>query len=213
MLHGEILVDPWNTKEYGMDTMMNTTDALAGYRVLLLPGWLGSDEGHWQTRWVALHGFETIEQNDWTWPRRGDWMARLDEVLLTGADRRPVVLVAHSLGCQLVAAWAAHSRHTGRVRCALLVAPPDTERADMPPQLHNWRPIRRGRLPFPAVAVVSSNDPYCAPERAAGMCADWGIPSVEAGPRGHLNDASGLGDWPQGLALLAALVNAPSVQP
>ncbi|WP_294001189.1 RBBP9/YdeN family alpha/beta hydrolase, partial [Sphaerotilus sp.] len=161
----------------------------------------------------ALHGFETIEQNDWTWPRRGDWMARLDEVLLTGADRRPVVLVAHSLGCQLVAAWAAHSRHTGRVRCALLVAPPDTERADMPPQLHNWRPIRRGRLPFPAVAVVSSNDPYCAPERAAGMCADWGIPSVEAGPRGHLNDASGLGDWPQGLALLAALVNAPSVRP
>jgi uncharacterized protein len=221
MLHGEILVDPWNTKEYGMDMTMNTTlgatlgtmQALAGYRILLLPGWLGSGEGHWQTRWVALHGFETIEQDDWTWPRRGDWMARLDEVLLTGPDLRPVVLVAHSLGCQLVAAWAAHSRHTGRVRCALLVAPPDTERADMPPQLHNWRPIRRGRLPFPAVAVVSSNDPYCAPERAAGMCADWGIPSVQAGPHGHLNDTSGLGDWPQGLALLAALVNAPSVRP
>jgi predicted alpha/beta hydrolase family esterase len=196
-----------------MNTTLGTTQVLAGERVLLLPGWLGSGEGHWQTRWAALHGFETIEQDDWTWPRRGDWMARLDEVLLTGPDRRPVVLVAHSLACQLVAAWAAHSCHTGLVRCALLVAPPDTERADMPPQLHNWRPIRRGRLPFPALAVVSSDDPYCAPERAAGMCADWGITSVEAGPRGHLNDTSGLGDWPQGLALLAALVNAPSVRP
>jgi uncharacterized protein len=200
-----------------MDMTMNTAQALAGCRVLLLPGWLGSGEGHWQTRWAALHGFETVEQDDWTWPRRGDWMARLDDVLLSGLDRRPAVLVAHSLGCQLVAAWAEHSRHTGLVRGALLVAPPDTERADMPPQLHNWRPIRWGRLPFAAVAVVSSDDPCCAPERAVRMCADWGVRVVEAGPRGHLNHDTGLGDWPDGLALLAGLVaasgNAPSVQP
>jgi predicted alpha/beta hydrolase family esterase len=134
-------------------------------------------------------------------------MARLDDVLLSGQgpDERPVVLVAHSLGCQLVAAWASHSRHTGRVRSALLVAPPDTERADMPPQLHNWRPMRRGRLPFRAVAVVSSDDPYCDRLRALGLCADWGAEVVEAGPRGHLNAESGLGDWAAGLALVQAL--------
>ncbi|MEX8494745.1 RBBP9/YdeN family alpha/beta hydrolase [Sphaerotilus sp.] len=194
---------------------MNTSAAWKACRVLLLPGWLGSGEGHWQTRWAALHGFTLVEQDDWTWPRRGDWMARLDDVLLS--DPRPALLVAHSLGCQLVAAWAAHSRHTGRVRGALLVAPPDTERDDMPPQLHNWRPMRRGRLPFAATAVVSSDDPYCAPDRAAGLCVDWGARAVVAGPRGHLNAESGLGDWPDGLALVAALagalVNAPSVQP
>ena len=49
-------------------------------------------------------------------------MARLDEVLLE--DDTPAVLVAHSLGCQLVSAWAAHSRLTARVHAALLVAPP-----------------------------------------------------------------------------------------
>ena len=91
-----------------------------GLRVLILPGWLDSDDGHWQSRWQALHGFERVQQADWTWPRRGDWMARLDEVLL--ADDRSVVLVAHSLGCQLVAAWAAHSKHSRRVIGALLVA-------------------------------------------------------------------------------------------
>jgi predicted alpha/beta hydrolase family esterase len=177
-------------------------------RILHLPGWLDSDPGHWQARWWGRPGHEKLEQSDWQWPRRGDWMARLDEVLLAGNDQpaRPVVLVAHSLGCQLTAAWAAHSRHTARVHAALLVAPPDTERGDMPPQLHNWRPMSRARLPFPAIAVVSSNDPYCDPARARGLCADWGAEVVDAGAAGHLNTASGLGDWPQGWALLQRLL-------
>jgi uncharacterized protein len=173
------------------------------HRVLLLPGWLNSGEGHWQTRWEALHRDQRVQQDDWVWPRRGDWMAQLDEALL--ADPRPALLVAHSLGCQLVAAWATHSQHTGRVKGALLVAPPDTEREDMPPNLFNWRPIIRQPLPFPAQLVYSSNDPYCSEPRALGMAADWGVPSpINAGPLGHLNGDSGLGDWPAGRALLAS---------
>lgn len=173
-------------------------------RVLLLPGWLNSDPEHWQSCWEAQYGDERVEQSDWNWPRRGDWMARLDEVLQ--ADPRPCVLVAHSLGCQLVASWAEHSAHTAHVKGALLVAPPDTEATDMPPQLHNWRPIRRTRLPFPALAVISSDDPYCRPERAVEMAADWGAELLMAGPRGHLNTASNLGAWPEGRALLAAWI-------
>ena len=139
---------------------------------LLLPGWLNSDAMHWQSRWEALHGCKRVQQADWQWPRRGDWMARLDDVLLD--DARPAVLVAHSLGCQLVASWAAHSRHTARVVAALLVAPPDTERDDMPQNLFNWRPIARQRLPFASLVVTSSDDPYCSAERGAQMAADWG---------------------------------------
>ncbi len=172
-------------------------------RVLLLPGWQNSDPGHWQSLWEQQFGYERVEQADWDWPRRGDWMARLDEVLL--ADPRPAVLVAHSLGCQLVASWAEHSSLTDRVLGALLVAPPDTEAAEMPPQLHNWRPIRRGRLPFPAITVISNDDPFCALDRATQMAADWGSRRVLAGPLGHLNTASGLGDWSEGQALLASL--------
>jgi predicted alpha/beta hydrolase family esterase len=172
-------------------------------RVLLLPGWQNSGPGHWQSRWEALYGDERVEQHDWDWPRRGDWMARLDEVLLESDV--PALLAAHSLGCQLVASWAEHSQHTGRVAGALLVAPPDTERADMPPQLHNWRPIRRSRLPFPGIAVVSGDDPFCTPERSTQMAADWGASVVMAGPRGHLNADSGLGDWPEGRELLESL--------
>jgi predicted alpha/beta hydrolase family esterase len=172
-------------------------------RVLLLPGWLDSGPDHWQSRWEALHGDTRVVQDDWLWPKRGDWMARLEEVLLEGDA--PALLVGHSLGCQLVAAWAAHSQHTARVKGALLVAPPDIERDDMPPNLVPWRTIVRRRLPFGAIAVTSSDDPYGAPERAARMASDWGADRVDIGARGHINGESGLGDWPEGRALLGCL--------
>lgn len=173
-------------------------------RILTLPGWLNSDPDHWQSRWERQFGYQRVEQSDWQWPRRGDWMARLDEVLLS--DDAPAVLVAHSLGCQLVASWAEHSQHSHRVIAALLVAPPDTERDDIPPQLHNWRPIRRTTLPFASLAVISSDDPFCAPEVATQMAADWGASVLIAGPLGHLNTESKLGDWPEGQALLVQLM-------
>jgi uncharacterized protein len=172
-------------------------------RILLLPGWLDSGPGHWQTRWESVHGDLRVVQSDWLWPKRGDWMARLEEVLLE--DDTPALLAAHSLGCQLVAAWAAHSRHTARVQGALLVAPPDIEREDMPPNLTAWRPIVRARLPFAAIVVSSSDDPYCAAEQSAGMAREWGAERVDIGARGHINGDSGLGDWPEGRALLECL--------
>ena len=173
-------------------------------RILLLPGWLDSGPDHWQSRWESVHGDQRVQQADWEWPRRGDWMARLAEVLLE--DTRPTVLVAHSLGCQLVAAWSAHSLHVDRVKAALLVAPPDTEREDMPPNLFNWRPIVRERLPFASLVVTSSDDPYCSATRSAQMVADWGGTAVDIGARGHINGESGLGDWPEGRSLLTALL-------
>ncbi len=173
-------------------------------RVLLLPGWNGSGASHWQSRWEARYGHRRVEQDDWLWPRRGDWMARLDEVLLE--DESPAVLVAHSLGCHLVAAWAAHTQHTARVRAALLVAPADPQRDDAPPNLYNWRPIVRQRLPFASLLVASSNDPWCSLTEAAALAADWGSAWCLLGAHGHINGESGLGDWDAGHALLKSLV-------
>jgi uncharacterized protein len=172
-------------------------------RVLILPGWQNSGPSHWQSLWQAAHGFERVEQADWGWPRRGDWMARLDEVLLDVDG--PFVLAAHSLGCQLVAAWAAHSRHTARVQGALLVAPPDTARQDMPPQLSTWRQIVMKRLPFATHVVYSTDDPYCAADRTLAMARAWGARTTPLGAYGHINGDSGLGAWPQGLQWLCEL--------
>jgi len=172
-------------------------------RVLLLPGWLDSGPDHWQSRWERAFGWQRVVQDDWQWPRRGDWMARLEDTLL--ADDRPAVLVAHSLGCHLVAAWAAHSSHTVRVRGALLVAPPDTERADTPPQLFNWRPMVRGRLPFAAQVFYSDDDPFGSTANALALASCWGAHATGLGRRGHLNADSGLGDWADGVAAVRRL--------
>ena len=175
---------------------------MAQATVLLLPGWQGSGPQHWQMRWAALHGHTVVEQDDWLRPRRGDWLARLDEVVVDtpgcGAD---IVLAAHSLGCIQVAAWAAVSRYTARIRGALLVAPGDVERADLREQIPGWAPIVRQRLPFAATLVGSRNDPYCDLARARALAQDWGAHWVDLGDAGHINADSGLGDWPEGLAL------------
>jgi uncharacterized protein len=175
----------------------------AGSGVLLLPGWLDSGPGHWQTLWQSTHGDQRVEQSDWAWPRRGDWMARLDEVVQ--AQPAPVRLAAHSLGCHLVAAWAGHSRHTSRVRAALLVAPPDLEPDTVPPQLQGWRPPARGRLPFPSLVVASDDDPYASVEAAQSLARAWGSAWRLEPARGHLNANSGLGHWPAARAWLMGL--------
>ena len=174
-------------------------------RILLLPGWQDSGAGHWQTLWEQGQGHQRVQQADWLWPRRGDWMMQLEETLL--ADERPALLAAHSLGCHLVAAWAAHSQHTRRVLGALLVAPPDLERADLPPQVLAWAPIQRRPLPFASIAVLSQDDPCSAPARSLQLAANWGSRIVTLGRAGHINAHSGLGGWPEGLALLHALAH------
>jgi uncharacterized protein len=173
------------------------------FRTLILPGWRNSGPGHWQSLWERSQAFERVEQSDWDRPLRGDWMARLDEVLLD--DARPVRLVAHSLGCHLVAHWAAHSQHTGRVRCALLVAPPDVTRGDFPPAMASWRAPSMKTLPFPAHLVFSTDDPFSSVDCAQALACAWGAATSCLGSAGHINAHSGLGDWPQGLALLHRL--------
>ena len=174
------------------------------YTILTLPGWQGSGPAHWQSRWENLHGYQRVQQHDWQRPLRGDWTARLEEVVVDSTA--PVVLVAHSLGCVLTAWWAAHSHNTHRVRAALLVAPGDVEREDVHLPLQGWAPLARQRLPFPTLLVASRNDPFCSFERAQEMAGHWGAQCVDAGAGGHLNADSGLGDWPQGQAWLHLLL-------
>ncbi|MDD0839576.1 alpha/beta fold hydrolase [Curvibacter sp. HBC61] len=174
--------------------------------ILILPGWQNSGPAHWQSRWEAQWAYHRVQQHDWQRPLRGDWNIQLEEAVL--ARSGPVLLVAHSLGCVLVAAWAAHSRNTHRVAGALLVAPPDLERDDLRPLLPSWTPIERRRLPFRSTLVASSNDPYAAEAHAQALAQAWGSEYVAAGPAGHLNADSGLGDWPAGQALLRALMPA-----
>jgi predicted alpha/beta hydrolase family esterase len=172
--------------------------------VLILPGWEGSGPRHWQTLWEQRHGYRRVEQHDWMKPLRGDWVARLEDVVLSCDE--PAVLVAHSMGCILVAAWAAHSQNTHRIKSALLVAPGDVERPEIREQLPSWTPIELQALPFPGVLLASRNDPFCAFERARLFAHAWNAQFMDYGDCGHINTDSGLASWPEGHVLLQDLM-------
>ncbi len=175
--------------------------------VLILPGWHNSAPGHWQSLWEAAHGYTRVEQHSWAHPLRGDWISRLEDVLLSCDEA--AVLVAHSLGCIHIAAWASHSRNTHRVKAALLVAPPDLEREDLSQMLPSWTPAPMQKLPFATVMFASRNDPWCTAERARQTAKAWGSRFIDAGESGHLNSESGLGDWPEAHTQLQQLMAMP----
>lgn len=170
----------------------------------MLPGWQNSGPNHWQSRWERSHGYLRVEQHDWQRPLRGDWIARLEDVLLGCSE--PAVLVAHSLGCLTAAAWAAHSQNTQLVKAALLVAPPDTGRDDIRPMLPGWV-VPFQKLPFKAIVFASSNDPFCDLAQAQRFASGWDARLVELGERGHINAESGLDDWPEAHAELLQLMS------
>jgi hypothetical protein len=171
--------------------------------ILIVPGFTGSGPDHWQTRWESkLSTARRVEQEDWHNPRLGDWTRTLSEAV--GACRRPVVLVAHSLGAVTVA-HAADS--LAGVRGALLVAPADVEQPGLPEGIDPaFAPIPTAPLPFPSLLVASRNDPYCSYARAEDLGYAWGSAVLDAGEAGHLNPESGFGPWPEGLMRFAGFL-------
>jgi len=172
--------------------------------VLILPGLRGSGPEHWQTRWECAYGwFRRVEQRDWDRPDCAEWIEALERAV-RGTVGEPI-LVAHSLGCLLVAHWSA--LHGGRgVRGALLVAPPDPDEITFPGDASGFDPLPAARLPFPSIVVASEDDPFGSPAFVL-RCADrWGSRYVNAGALGHINAESGIGTWEPGLVLLAELI-------
>jgi predicted alpha/beta hydrolase family esterase len=111
------------------------------------------------------------------------------------------------MGCHLVAAWAAQTRLAHRVRGALLVAPGDPQQPELAAVLHSWTPLVLPHLPFPSRLLGSQNDPYCSLARAQSFANALGAQWMDCGEAGHINADSGLGDWPEGRALLNDFLN------
>ena len=169
---------------------------------LLLPGIGDSGPAHWQSLWQAANpGFQRVVQRDWDHPACREWVTTLDHTLQ--AMQGPVVLVAHSLGCLLVAHWAQSATPT--VKAALLVAVPDPLGANFPAEAQGFTPVPRRPLPFPSIVVASTNDPYSSLAYAATCATAWGSKFVNIGAAGHISTNSGHGEWPEGLALLQEL--------
>jgi len=168
---------------------------------LIVPGIGNSGPKHWQTFWERQHpDWQRVPQRDWDHPVCEEWVRRLDDAI--GRLSAPPLLIAHSLGCLVVAHWA--HRSSASVRAAFLVAVPDPDGPCFPSTAEGFQPVPTDKLRFPSLVVASSDDPFGSVAYAKRCAVAWGSGCVEIGAAGHINADSGLGDWPAGRTLLGA---------
>lgn len=174
--------------------------------VLILPGLGDSGPGHWQSCWEAGDArVSRVQQRDWDAPVRDEWVGTLNKAI--EAQRDDVVLVGHSTGAILVAHWllAAHADTIGKVTGALIVAPSDPQGAHYPAGPSGFDPVPLMKMPFRTIVVASDDDPYASLAWSLACADAWGAESVVLESAGHINVASGHGQWPEGYALLDRL--------
>lgn len=172
---------------------------------IIVPGINGSGPDHWQSRWQAAMPAAAvrIEPASLDQPDLQDWIDALERAV--AAAPRPPVLVCHSLGCLLYLHWRARSARA--IRAVVLVAVPDPQGPAFPAGAARFADLPEVNLrDVPVLAIASTDDPYDLLGRGAAWVKARGARLRDLGPRGHLNAASGLGDWPEGWALVTELL-------
>jgi uncharacterized protein len=163
---------------------------------VFLAGIGNSGPTHWQSIWFrAAKPAHWVEHADWDTVSCARWVEELNSALASISG--PKLLVGHSLGCILALEWAKR-HHDPDVAGAFLVAVPDVEGPKFPAEATGFASAIGAHLPFPAIMIASSNDPYSTPEYARELAAQWKIELVPIGDRGHINADSQLGEWPEG---------------
>ena len=186
--------------------------AASGEEVLIVPGYRGSGESHWQS-WLhrELVGSRVLSGVSWHEPVLADWAERVREEIARAPA--PLWIVAHSFGC--LATVIAVADRPQNVAGVILAAPADPQRFHLlglgrvddrrlaVKTLADVLPVKA--LGVRGVLVASENDPWMSLPVAQQWAHDWEVTMVNAGAAGHINAESGFGPWPRVLDLLTAL--------
>ncbi|HEY8941801.1 MAG TPA: alpha/beta hydrolase [Cellvibrio sp.] len=171
--------------------------SLRNQPILIVPGLRNSDENHWQSRWEEkLPHSKRIELAEWDTPDLEKWKQGIRQQLQK-ADK-PVVIIAHSFGTLASASIA--QEFPEKIAALFLVAPAD------PDKFHIAAQLPQHALPVSAQIIASSNDPWLTEAKAAYWALLWGADYLRFKNVGHINSASNLGDWPEGITQLQRLL-------
>lgn len=165
-------------------------------RVMILPGWGGSQDGHWQ-EWLAgeiakKYGcVNFLEFSNIDAPNKELWLQELkDEIKLFN----PTVIVCHSIANMLWFHLCA--QESVALEKLFLVAPPSLK-CDIK-ELSSFFPS-----PLPTALgakecwlICSTNDPYATPEESSAMANKLNATLKVVDDGGHINRAGGFGEWP-----------------
>jgi len=174
------------------------------YSTVFVAGYGNSEPLHWQRLWFnETKNAYWVEQKDWDAPNRDIWIDELEKTLLH--VKPPILIIAHSIGCHTVVEWTKKYYKNQNIIGALLVAPPDTSRVDLPKEIKGYENTPLKKLPFNSTCILSSNDPYSSIESAEKLAHSWESKVVYVGDKGHINLASNLGYWEEGQNALISL--------
>ena len=169
----------------------------------IIPGLGNSGPDHWQTYFEnSAANFQRIHQQEWDAPVCNDWIETIENTI---ADYNPesVILIGHSLGCAAITHWA--KQYNKKVKGALLVAPSDIDAPQYTFPAKGFDPIPLDKIDFPTIVVASTNDPWVSLDKAEFFAEIWGSEFIKIGKAGHINVASGYGQWEEGLEILERL--------
>ncbi len=181
------------------------------HKILTIPGLNNSGPTHWQSLWEHKYPqIDRIDLGSWDAPDKDQWVDRIATAF--AGEPEPVLVAAHSLGCHAFAYWfaSASALTRDRVAGALLVAPPDLSRLRRDQGVAGFADSPAFTSHIPMIVVASDNDPYAQSSHVWRLSRQWDARFVNAGPFGHINADSGIGDWPYGQYLLASLQPAPA---
>lgn len=175
-------------------------------RILTIPGLDNSGPTHWQSLWEQKFTHcHRADLGQWGAPDLNQWVRRLDSIF---ADiDQPVLVAAHSLGCHAFTHWFEQASWTDRAKIggALLVAPPDLGRISKLSRVTGFSHHASFVSQTPMIVVGSDNDHYAKTAYVWRLSRHWDARFVNAGPFGHINAESDIGDWHYGQYLLASL--------
>lgn len=166
-------------------------------RTLLLHGWGGSDDPHWQA-WLAgeiAKDYGTVSfplLDNAHFPSKNRWMKQVKALL---NEFKPEVVICHSLANTL---WfhLCHEGEISSVKRLLLVAPPrltcelETLKSFFPLEAPN------SLYADEVMLVTSNNDPYMSQEEALALQKVLDVEMKVISNGGHLNADAGFGEWP-----------------
>lgn len=171
--------------------------SLRDQKVLLLHGWGGSDNPHWQA-WLGseiVKDYGTVSfplLDNPHFPSKNRWLKQFKQLL---KEFQPDVVICHSLANTT---WfhLCHEGEIDEVKRLLLVAPP---RLDLELEtIATFFPVQVPSKLFAkeAMMVTSDSDPYMTQAEASALQNSLNIEMKVLKNAGHINEASGFGEWP-----------------
>ncbi len=185
-------------------------------RILIVPGYHGSDEHHWQS-WLEseIPHAQRVSGIDWESPVLHEWAREITRTI--DESENPAIIVAHSFGC--LASALAIANRSDKVKGCILVAPADpqrfslsgvrdTEHQDAASLESIAAYLPNHALGISGLLIGSRNDPWVKIEHAYAWAKRWKLAFHDAGYAGHINVDSGFGVWPLIKVLTHALCDA-----